>query len=385
MTDTAKPRLLIVEDECIVVADLSIRLAQMGYEVVGTSGSGEEALVLAEQLLPDLVLMDIHLQGEMDGVTAAQELRARLHLPVVFLTAYGEGSTFQRAKEAEPLGYILKPMEDRELRIVIEMALYKHQAERKILNLNADLEQRVADRTAALEAANKELDAFCYSVSHDLRAPLRAVLGYTRMLVDDYAPKLDSEGQRICGVISQSSKDMGSLIDDLLAFSRIGRSAIQRSSVDMTTMARSMFFEATQPAERERIDLRIGVLPFANGDPTLLRQVWMNLLSNAIKFSSGKARAVIEVDATETDGEVVYRVRDNGAGFDMQYAHKLFGVFQRLHSSEEFEGTGVGLAIVQRIIERHGGRVWAEGAVGQGATVSFTFPSVSSSCNPLAK
>ncbi len=366
------PRLFIVEDEAIVVADLVIRLNQMGYEVVGSATRGEESLAQIEQVLPDLVLMDIHLQGEMDGIAVARELHHRLHLPVVFLTAYGEGATFQRAKEAEPFGYILKPIEDRELSIVIEMALYKHRTERALQAFNADLEQRVADRTAELEAANRELEAFCYSVSHDLRAPLRAVDGYTRILVDGYGSLLDAEGQRVCAVIQQSARNMGKLIDDLLAFSRVGRSSIQLAWVDMETLARSIFFEVTTPAERERIELRVAALPRALADPPLLRQVWLNLLSNAVKFSAKRPQALIEVLAEEDEHEVVYAVRDNGAGFDMRFADKLFGVFQRLHSAKEFEGTGVGLAIVRRIIERHGGRTWAQGEPDAGATIFFT-------------
>ena len=374
MTEQSKQRILIVEDEAIVVADIAIRLAQMGYEVVGSATRGEDAIALADRLRPDLVLMDIHLQGAMDGITAAREVRDRLRLPVVFLTAYGEGVTFQRAKEAEPFGYILKPIEDRELRIVIDMALYKHQAERKLQAFNAELEQRVADRTAELQAANKELEAFCYSVSHDLRAPLRAVDGYTRILVDDYGAGLDAEGRRVCSIIRQGARDMGQLIDDLLAFSRIGRSSVKLSVVDMATLARSIFFEVTRPEDRERIDFQVGELPRAMADPTLLRQVWVNLLSNAVKFSGKRPRAVIGVEATEEEGEIVYSVCDNGAGFDMQFVGKLFGVFQRLHSVKDFEGTGVGLAIVRRIIERHGGRTWADGSLGKGATVYFSLP-----------
>jgi len=232
--------------------------------------------------------------------------------------------------------------------------------------------QKVRVANQQLETANKELEAFSYSVSHDLRAPLRAIDGYSHILLEDHASRLDAEGKRVCSVISESARNMGKLIDDLLAFSRVGRTAIQSSAIDMAAMARSIFFELTTPEGRERVDFQVGPLPSAVGDPTLIRQVWRNLLSNAVKFSSKKERSVIDVGASRQGDEMVFSIRDNGAGFDMMYADKLFGVFQRLHSMKEFEGTGVGLAIVQRILHRHGGRVWAEGDPGKGASLHFT-------------
>ena len=237
-----------------------------------------------------------------------------------------------------------------------------------------DLERRIHERTAQLEAANRELEAFTYSVSHDLRAPLRAIDGYTRILLEDYQPLLDDEGKRICSVISQGAHKMSDLIDDLLAFSRLGRAAINPSNIDMETLAKTIFQELTTVQSRKRIDFQMDSLPPAVGDPALLRQVWVNLLSNSIKFSRKKKRAVIRVRGENTENETVYSVQDNGVGFDMQYSDKLFGVFQRLHSVKEFEGNGVGLALVQRVIHRHGGRVWAEGEVGKGATFYFTLP-----------
>ncbi|MCB9419491.1 MAG: PAS domain S-box protein [Ardenticatenaceae bacterium] len=243
-------------------------------------------------------------------------------------------------------------------------------AENEIRELN----QQLQAQANSLAAANQELEAFSYSVSHDLRAPLRAIDGYTRILVEDYEPALDTEGQRVCAVIHHQTKQMGELIDDLLTFSRLNRIDMHTAPIDMTKLAASAFQELTAQGDRARIDFQIDELPPAMGDRALIRQVWFNLLSNAIKFSSKREQAVIEVGGRQDDQEIVYIVRDNGAGFDMQYADKLFGVFQRLHGEREFPGTGVGLAIVQRIIHRHGGRIWAESELEQGATFTFTLP-----------
>lgn len=240
------------------------------------------------------------------------------------------------------------------------------QSNERIHALNAELEQRVAERT-------RELEAFAYSVSHDLRAPLRGIDGYTRMLLEDYAGAFDDNGRRVCGVIRDSARRMGQLIDDLLAFSRLGRAALAASAVDMEALARASFDEAAEGAG-DGIELRAGPLAPAVGDPKMLRQVWANLLSNAVKFSSKTPRPVIEIVSEPGGQETVYHVRDNGAGFQMEYVSKLFGVFQRLHTEGEFPGTGVGLAIVHRVITRHGGRVWAYGQPGQGATFSFSLP-----------
>jgi light-regulated signal transduction histidine kinase (bacteriophytochrome) len=247
-------------------------------------------------------------------------------------------------------------------------------AEEEVRRLNDELEQRVLERTARLEEANRDLEAFAYSISHDLRAPLRAIDGFSEILIEDYAGCLDAEGVRLLSVVRDKAERMGMLIDDLLAFSRLGRVELVEATVDMRAVAEAVFVEATSTADRERVDFRLGELPPAEGDPMLVRQVWQNLLGNALKFSASREHPLIEVSARDEGTELMYEVRDNGVGFDMRYADNLFGVFQRLHTESEFGGTGVGLSIVQRIVSRYGGRVWAQAEVDKGATFGFALP-----------
>jgi PAS domain S-box-containing protein len=250
----------------------------------------------------------------------------------------------------------------------------RKQAEEAIQILNAELEQRVIDRTCQLEAANKELEAFTYSVSHDLRAPLRAVDGFSKFVLEDYENKLDSEGKRLLNLIRSNIQKMDQLITDLLALSRVARCELSFSDIDMTQMAISMFEETIVSKVTDKMSLKVDPLPEAYADPTYMRQVWANLIANAIKFSSKKKQPLIKICGHTENGFNVYYVKDNGVGFNPEYTHKLFGVFQRLHKSDDFEGTGVGLAIVQRIIHRHGGKVSAEAAEGKGATFYFSLP-----------
>ena len=232
-------------------------------------------------------------------------------------------------------------------------------------------EKELIKRTTQLETANKELEAFSYSVSHDLRAPLRAIDGFSRVLLEEYKDKLDDEGKRYLNIVRDNTQKMGQLIEDLLALSRLGRKEMQVSRIDMAKLAKTVFDELKDANPGRNIQLEIKTLPPANGDQAMIHQVFVNLISNAIKFTKFKENAIIEIGSIARMNENVYYVKDNGVGFDMQYLNKLFGVFQRLHSAEDFDGTGVGLAIVQRIIHRHGGKVWAEGKVNEGATFYF--------------
>jgi PAS domain S-box-containing protein len=247
-------------------------------------------------------------------------------------------------------------------------------AEREVRELNEELGKRVKERTAQLEAANKELEAFSYSVSHDLRTPLISIQAFSRILNEKYANHLDAKGQKFLAAIQKSTKQMDQLINDLLALSRMKRQEFKASYIDIGSLAKDVFEELKAINPERMLNLVISNPPKGMGDPSMMHQVLVNLLSNAIKFTRKRDMAQIEIGGFRNDGENTYYVKDNGVGFDMADIDKLFGVFQRLHSADEYEGTGVGLAIVQRIITRHGGRVWAEGKLDEGAVFYFTLP-----------
>jgi signal transduction histidine kinase len=262
----------------------------------------------------------------------------------------------------------------REVATQLATAITQARLRDRVTHQAEELEMRVQERTQELRAANSDLEAFSYSVSHDLRTPLRAIDGYAHILGEDYGARLDDEGRRLLAVIRDKTAHMDQLIDDLLRLSRLGRVALSRRRVDMTALARDVSDELTRDAKSRSCEIRVLDLPPVSGDAALVRQVWMNLIGNAIKYTGKLSRAQIEISGRTHDRHSIYCVKDNGAGFDMRYADKLFAVFQRLHSEDEFGGTGAGLAIVHRIVTRHGGKVWAEGRIDEGASFYFSLP-----------
>jgi signal transduction histidine kinase len=398
--------ILVAEDSATQREQLRYVLEERGYSVTAAA-NGKAALDAARRRKPTVIISDI-VMPEMDGYALCKAVKsddALKDIPVILLTTLSDARDVLRGLECGADNFIRKPYQEdyllhridyllmnlelrrnQKMRMGIEITLggQRHfiTAERQqILDLLISTYEQATYINRELEAANrelgaanKELESFSYSVSHDLRAPLRAIDGYSRMLQEGYAPVLDDEGKRLLSVVRESSLRMDRLIDDLLAFSRSCRQALVKQAFDTGALLREVLAELRVAEARPAAAVALGELPPSWGDRALLKQVWSNLLSNAVKYSSGKPAPRIVIAASEAAGESVYRVKDNGAGFDMRHYGKLFGVFQRLHAEKEFPGTGVGLAIVQRVVTRHGGRVWAQGRPGEGAEFFFSLP-----------
>lgn len=392
--------ILIVDDH---PDNRALLLSLLGYggHTLSEAADGAEALERVRRERFDLVVTDV-LMPRVDGYELVRQLRANLQIAqprIIFVTAtYLEAEATMLARACGVRHFMLKPIEpqtfldlvaavlaepapvsgisqpsgevvDEHLRLLTDK-LHRHVIQ--LEQLNRELDQRVAERTRELEVANRELEAFSYSVSHDLRAPLRHIDGYARMLMDD-AERYDEGTQQRLTAISAAAKRMSQLIDALLNLSRLGRTALRPRSVDMSVQVQEVREELMGEIKDRVVRWNIGPLPVVNCDAVLLRQVWINLLSNALKYSAPRAEAIVEVGTGASEGEkTVFFVRDNGVGFNAQYGGRLFNTFQRLHDEHEFSGIGIGLAIVRRIVERHGGRVWAVSAEGKGATFYFS-------------
>jgi signal transduction histidine kinase len=372
VTQDNRPLVLVVEDHREMSRFIRETLAQE-YRTE-TAFDGQEGLDKALGLHPDMIVSDVM----MPGVSGAQMVDAiRTHpaldnMPILMLTAKADDELRVHLLREGVQDYLLKPFSAEELRARVGNLVALKRAREQLVERNARLEQVVSD----LEAANAELDAFSYSVSHDLRAPLRAINGFARVLQKEVGDSLTPHVQHYLDRIHQRSSEMQEMIDDLLTLSRTGRQPLARQKIWPVDLVQKVLKELRPEQEGRQVEITIGDLPPCDADSILLKQVFVNLLSNALKYSRKAEIARIEVGSQMTNGACVYYVRDNGVGFDMEYADRLFGVFQRLHRGEEFEGVGVGLAIVHRIISRHGGRIWAEAATGQGATFYFTLPAV---------
>lgn len=371
-------RVLIVDDDRDFVESLQEILESKGY-AVATAHDAEMARVVAAKFNVDVALLDIRL-GQDNGVDLIASLKQQQPAIIcVMLTAHKSLETAVGALRQGAYNYLTKPLHPEELLATLERCYEKlrlqqqrEQVEEELRKHRDHLEELVAERTTSLERVNKELETFSYSISHDLRAPLRHINGFSQALLEECGDKLNDNGKDYLHRVRTASRRMGELIDDLLSLSRITRHEMQRQPGDLSALANDIAtqLKKDQPDRVVQFDIQEGQT--VQGDARLLRIVLENLLGNAWKYTSKQASARIEFGCTEKDGEQVYYVRDDGVGFDMKYVKKLFGSFQRLHRDDEFPGTGIGLATVARIIHRHGGRVWAEAEVNKGATFYFT-------------
>lgn len=405
--------ILIVEDSPTQAQQLEHILQERGYKIT-IAANGRLALEAVRRRKPTLILSDV-VMPEMDGYELCRQIKSDAQLadiPIILVTTLSDPQDVVRGLECRADNFILKPYDELYLLNRVRFMLANRQVRQteqggmgveiffnghkhfitadrlQILNLllstydaaiqrNKELslsQQQLQETNSRLEAANKELDAFSHSVSHDLRGPVRAVQGFSRMLLREGEARLSERDQHLLRNICRNAEQMGVMLEGLLNLSRLGRQSLSLRPVNMGEIVRQVIDEQRGQQEGRKVEMHVGALPDCPADSMLIKQVWVNLLSNALKYTSKRETAVINVGCNQQGGDNVFFVRDNGAGFDMQYAAKLFGVFQRLHNSAEFEGTGVGLSIVQRIVERHRGRIWAEAEIGKGATFYFSLP-----------
>lgn len=399
-------RLLIVEDSPTQATALLALLESAGYDV-GVAASGDEALAAFEAERWSVVISDIVMPGTIDGYELCRRIKASrfAETPVILLTSLSDPLDIIRGLECGADHFLTKPYEPdhllRRLRTLLATRATRGRSKVSMgvslvfmgreFTISSEREQildllvstfedavnqnkHLRHREEVLEATNRELEAFTYAISHDLRAPLRHAEGFAKLLLDEYGPKLDEEGQGYVLRIRQAVQHMERMVNELLNLGRVGRRELRTRATPLRSLVDMALAELENQSRGRPVEWRIGPLPEIECDPDLMESVFANLLANALKFTRGREPAVIEVGTAQQGGRTVIFVRDNGAGFEQQYASRLFGIFQRLHRPEEFEGTGVGLATVQRIVHKHGGQVWAEAELGKGATFYISLP-----------
>ena len=386
MQADSRVNILLVDDEPANLHALQAVLEPLEQNLI-TASSGTQALRKVLEHDFAVILLDVQMP-DMSGIDAAAMIRERERsktTPIIFLTGVVKTAEMMfKGYSAGAVDYLMKPVVSGVLRakveVFVELAQVRHSLQQEIAErariagevskLNMVLEQRNEDLTAA----NSDLEAFSHSVSHDLRMPLRHIQAYVSMIEESALSKLNADEQRRLKGVREAAQRMSQLIDDLLAFSRIGRTAMRRAPVDLNSLVKAVITELQPEIRNRKVDWTLQQLPYTSGDRSLLYQVFLNLLANAVKYTRTRAEARIQVFAVEQDDEIIVGIKDNGVGFDAAYSDKLFGVFQRLHSATDFEGTGVGLANVRRIVQRHGGRTWAESVLNEGATFYFSLP-----------
>jgi signal transduction histidine kinase len=377
-----QPATVLIVDDNPLGRDALLSVLEAGDYGLHVAGTGPEALAMSAALQPDLILLDVMMPG-MDGFEVCRRLRADAVLaetPILLVTALDDRGSRLRGFEAGADDFISKPFDRTEMRARVKtlcrLSLQRKAREaeqRQMLEASRLHEAELAAHARLLSDANRELEAASYTIAHDLRSPLRVIQSFMQVLETRHASGLDRDAREVVGTVRSYATRMSELLDGLLGFSRLGHVALGNTRVAMRQMAVSVAGEA---GRGRNVAIRIGTLPDVHGDEVLLRQVWVNLVENAVKFSAKVAQPTLAIDARHTIDEIVFSVQDNGAGFDAALTDRLFGIFQRLHPATEFEGTGVGLATVRRIVERHGGRVHAETLPEGGARFEFALPAV---------
>lgn len=355
--ESNQPEILLVEDTPEHIEAVLAVLQKNNFKI-RVAKKWNTALKLLSRHQPDLILLDIFMP-EMDGFELCKTIKenpAYSSVPIIFLTARDDEDSIRKGFELGAQDYVIKPFHTSELlaRVITHIKLKQ--------------------QTESLKKANLELDSFCYTIAHDLKSPLLSINKLIEYLVADYGAELDSDGQELAAIIQEKSLEVMAIIDHLLDFSKMSEMTMRHETIQLGSLFQDVYDELLKLQGQRRVELKLDSLPGVTGDPVMMRMLVSNILSNALKYTRTRATAVIEVTCSEGENEYVFAVKDNGVGFDMRYAARIFGVFQRLHSQNEFEGSGVGLAICQKILKRHNGRAWITGEVDKGATFYFSFP-----------